>query len=292
MKYFIISFMLLCMNAATYCQQTPDRVLYGKITTDSLLQKPFESWYSKNYNSYSCNTSVKASLQKSLFRDVSIEVFFGSWCGDSRRELPRFIKLLDETGFDKFKLKIIAVGGSDSLYKQSPLNEQAGKGIYRVPTFIFYKQGKEIGRINEFPAVSLERDMQFILSGENYVPNYKTFNTVKKWQQEGALADTNVNPRSLAAQLKPLLADEHELNSLGYVFLHQNLLTEAVAIFRANAFLFPESGNVLSSLGEAYLEKGDMPKALSILEKSLKYAKDPGLIKTILQLLYKAKGLK
>ncbi|RYZ25314.1 MAG: tetratricopeptide repeat protein [Chitinophagaceae bacterium] len=66
---------------------------------------------------------------------------------------------------------------------------------------------------------------------------------------------------------------------------------EALNIFRINASLYPQSANTLSSLGEGYLESGDKTKAIAFFEKSLEYNPSPDLIKEILGLLYKAKGL-
>jgi hypothetical protein len=41
----------------------------------------------------------------------------------------------------------------------------ASLNIVRVPTFIFYKNNSEAGRIIEVPKTSLEQDMVNILSG-------------------------------------------------------------------------------------------------------------------------------
>ena len=40
------------------------------------------------------------------------------------------------------------------------------KGIFRVPTVIVYRNGIEVNRINEFPALSLEHDLYAILNGQ------------------------------------------------------------------------------------------------------------------------------
>ncbi len=50
--------------------------------------------------------------------------------------------------------------------KLSPVGEYAGLGIERVPTFIFYKNNIEAGRIIENPVTSLEQDMVNILTKE------------------------------------------------------------------------------------------------------------------------------
>jgi hypothetical protein len=56
--------------------------------------------------------------------------------------------------------------------KNTPQNYEEGLGITNVPTFIFYKDGKELNRIVEFPIEDLESDMLKILQGEPYKHAY------------------------------------------------------------------------------------------------------------------------
>jgi len=78
----------------------------------------------------------------------------GTWCGDSKREVPRFIKVLEAANFPVDNLKIVAVDRRKEQYKKSPTGEEWGLSIKRVPTFIFYKNGKESNRIIESPRLS------------------------------------------------------------------------------------------------------------------------------------------
>ncbi|MGG9961092.1 tetratricopeptide repeat protein [Ferruginibacter sp. SUN106] len=291
MKY-VLTTIAVCILLSATAQQSADRVLYGKIVKDCLTQPPYDKWFSKGYTEYNTNTATKSKLLLQSTKGISIEIFFGTWCGDSKREVPRFIKILDDIKFNMANTKLVCVGGSDSLYKQSPQGEEKGKGIFRVPVFIVYKNGIEINRINESPALSLEKDLLSILNGEAYTPNYKSFASINKWLADGSLLDSNIAPRNFAAQLKPLVNNEHELNSLGYLLLKQNFKKEALTIFRINANLYPESGNVLSSLGEGYLKNGNAEKAAQVLESSILLTKDAAALKEILSLLYEAKGFK
>jgi hypothetical protein len=47
--------------------------------------------------------------------------------------------------------------------KQASDVDMTPYSIEKVPTFIFYKNGKEVGRIIETPHTTLENDMQLIL---------------------------------------------------------------------------------------------------------------------------------
>lgn len=277
-----------------FSQQAAEKpeILYGVIEKEKLKTAPFDKWYTANYDGYQPDTTAIRSIKKINTKNITVQIFLGTWCGDSKREVPRFMKVLNDAGFPMQKVDVIGVGGSDSLYKQSPAHEEASKGIFRVPVFIVYRDGKEINRINEYPALSLEKDFLAILSDKPYIPNYRSFEMMKKWMADSTLSDKNISARSLAWQLKPLLANEYELNSLGYLMIRQGKNQLALKIFQVNAVLYPESANVISSLGEGYYVNGDSKNAVQVLERSLELNKDPQTLKEILKILYKAKGVK
>lgn len=68
--------------------------------------------------------------------------------------------------------------------------------------------------------------------------------------------------------------NESSLNEIGYAYLGKNRVDDAILIFEYNTKLFPASGNVFDSLGEAYYKKGDTKKALLNYKRSLEL--DPG----------------
>jgi len=63
--------------------------------------------------------------------------------------------------------------------------------------------------------------------------------------------------------------DENEFNRLGYRFLSQDLVDEAIAVFELNVDRFPDSWNVYDSLGEAFAVKGDTERAIALYRRSL-----------------------
>jgi thiol-disulfide isomerase/thioredoxin len=91
---------------------------------------------------------------------VDVTIFFGGWCGDSKREVPRFLRLADESGFPKSRIRLYALDRT----KKSDDGLTEKFGIERIPTFIFLKDGKEIGRITESPGTTLEGDVLTILA--------------------------------------------------------------------------------------------------------------------------------
>jgi hypothetical protein len=146
-------------------------MLLGKCTRTALLQSPFADWFKPNYGSYVVD-SFTCNFIKPLLAGKSLTIFMGTWCGDSKREVPRVLKMLDCCGFQMSDLTLVMVGNSDSLYKKSPQHEEAGKNIVRVPTIIVEQKSAEVGRIIESPVTSLEKDLLTILRKEQYQPNY------------------------------------------------------------------------------------------------------------------------
>jgi len=145
--------------------------LVGEISLEALSSDPYKSWYTANYQSYLPQQELLKDLRESL-KSYHILVFLGTWCGDSKREVPRFVKILESEDYPMEKLKIVALDGRKEHYKKSPTGEEWGLQIKRVPTFIFLKDGKEVNRIVESPIKSLEEDILQIISQNSYTPNY------------------------------------------------------------------------------------------------------------------------
>ncbi|WP_405608732.1 thioredoxin family protein [Polaribacter sp. Asnod1-A03] len=141
--------------------------LIGVANKESFNQAPYKSWFNTKYKAYVPEESTINALKKEL-KGVNIIGFMGTWCGDSKREVPHFYKILEETGYNLNNLELITVNRS----KKTPDNLQEGFNIIRVPTFIFYKNGKEIGRYVEYARESLEKDILNIVSGETYKHSY------------------------------------------------------------------------------------------------------------------------
>jgi thiol-disulfide isomerase/thioredoxin len=84
----------------------------------------------------------------------------GTWCPDSRREVPRFMRILDLWQFPPGKVTFIGVDNT----KLAPVGDFDRLEIERVPTFIILKNNVEAGRIIENPETSLEQDIINILT--------------------------------------------------------------------------------------------------------------------------------
>ena len=142
---------------------TGEPILLGPVNLEGLGQEPYREWFSKEYNEYRPDVVTLQGIEEEL-KETELLVFMGTWCEDTQRELPRFFKILQETGYKINKVDMIAVDNHPDRYKQSPMREDETWNIESVPTFILLRDGKEIGRIVEYPEDTLERDLKKILT--------------------------------------------------------------------------------------------------------------------------------
>jgi len=249
------------------------KMLLGTINKEGLSKTPYNEWFSKNLADYDVNEKVAEKLKDSL-NDYTIKVFLGTWCGDSRKEVPRFYSILEKAGFPDNQLEVIALDRSDEAYKQGPNGEEKGMGIHRVPTIIFYKDGEEVNRIVEHPKETLERDMLNIINGKRYTPNYPAANFLQKQLAEITIDSLKQDENRLVSMLSEHVKGSRELNTVGYVYLRAKELDKALYIFDLNAKIFPYKHNVYDSLAEAYFETENYTEALKNYYKVLSLKPD------------------
>jgi len=125
----------------------------------SVLDKPEHHQFKAQYDTVALNQDL-VELIRSVNAGVEFLVFYGTWCGDSRRELPHFLKIADRCGIEPSRIRFYGLDRS----KKSGDGLTDRYHIERVPTFIFLKNGTEVGRITEKPQGTLEADMLAILA--------------------------------------------------------------------------------------------------------------------------------
>ena len=133
-----------------------ERVALGQPSAKALLDS-FPD-FKRNYERYQVEDSVLTELKR-LDQELEIFTVLGTWCKDSRREVPRFLKIMDALDSEKIRLKFFGVDRS----KRDKAGIAESHDIRYVPTFILKENGKEIGRIIERPKKTLEVDLTDIL---------------------------------------------------------------------------------------------------------------------------------
>ena len=104
---------------------------------------------------------------------VDIICVLGTWCSDSEREVPRFWKILQAAGNPNLVLTHFAIGRTADEKARELMVEigfdESLRDVYNVelvPTFLFFRGDRELGRIVETPAGTLEQDAAEILATE------------------------------------------------------------------------------------------------------------------------------
>ena len=153
-------------------------ILLGKSTRERLAQPPFNDWFTKNYAAYTIDSNT-ANQIKPLLKNKQLLLFMGTWCGDSRREVPRMYKILDYCQVKPSQVQLVNLNNSDTAYKQSPGHEERGLNIRRVPTLLIFENQQEVGRVVESPVSTLEKDILAIVTGQPYEHRYKNGTSAK-----------------------------------------------------------------------------------------------------------------
>lgn len=243
--------------------------MLGKITKDGFTANSFNSWFTPNYEAYQPDEKLIKKLKRKL-KKYTITVFMGTWCGDSKKEVPRFYNVLEAANFPESKLRVIGLNNGREQYKQGPNGEEKGFNIHRVPTFIVYdKKGNEVGRIVEHPVESLEADLLKICRGKSYEHHYQVVTELDEIFTEKGENYVAEHSDKVISKLKPHSKSLKELNTYGYVLLRAKAISKAIAVFTINTQLFPDNKNGYDSLGEAYFVAKNYTKSKKLYEKVL-----------------------
>lgn len=137
-----------------------EAVLVGSVTREQ-IESALPSWVQAEVES---QPDAKAAQALATVKPgAEVTVFLGTWCGDSKRELPRLWRALDETGgAAPFALRYVGVDRE----KKEPAGAVAENDVRYVPTFIVRRDGREVGRIVEVSPHGVEKDLLALLSGQ------------------------------------------------------------------------------------------------------------------------------
>lgn len=155
-RYSLVVAVLVATAVSLHAQSGTPAVLTGWVTKDSLLSA--EPYWRVLYDTFEPD-SLALKVLESWNIDQDVLVFLGTWCSDSRREIPRFLKTVNEIQNRHVHYRLY---GLDRTKKDNAgLTEKYD--ILQVPTFIVLEGGNELGRIVEEPIQSVECDWVGIL---------------------------------------------------------------------------------------------------------------------------------
>jgi len=164
-KFFIFLSLLLlglvyqCKTASTLNSYAVngEYIMDGRAKQKDFVGNPKCKWFDSCYVAYKANQSFINSL-KPMSTEIKVVVVAGSWCEDTQRELPHFYKVMNEVGVSENQIELIMV---DRKKHSSAFNVSA-LDVKNIPAIIFYKDGKEQGRIVEAAIGGTEEAMMNI----------------------------------------------------------------------------------------------------------------------------------
>jgi len=148
------------LNNKTFDEKAEREILIGYCDINGLQEEPFNEWYYSEFDEYTPEKKILRKIKKvKINNNIKITIVMATWCSDSRREVPHFYKILNKI---KYNLKNVTLINVDTK-KLAEATNVSELNIEKVPTFILYKNKKEIGRIIETPNKTLEKDILDIL---------------------------------------------------------------------------------------------------------------------------------
>lgn len=113
--------------------------LIGPATPDNIVRH--SPLYRKGIQEYVPAPADLAYL-KGYQTPIEIEVFFGTWCPHCKVLVPKFMKTMEQAANQKLAVSYHGVPTGFDKYEPARSN-----GVVGIPTFIFWKDGKEVARI-------------------------------------------------------------------------------------------------------------------------------------------------
>ena len=81
-------------------------MLVGIAVRADIMKDSYGKWYAQEYEDYEIDHDL-VTASRDFLDSTEVQVFLGTWWEDSRREVPRFFKILDEMGWSEYQLQMI-----------------------------------------------------------------------------------------------------------------------------------------------------------------------------------------
>ena len=145
------------LNRTIHDEGKDKDILYGFCTREA-IENNDGGWFKSEYEAYEVKTKIFNFDLPEKFD--SVQVFMGTWCDDSRREVPRFCKIFDLDYFKDIPITFICLNSQKTV----DVVDVEEYYVQFIPTIIFYKKGEELCRIIEQPRTeSLESDIMDLM---------------------------------------------------------------------------------------------------------------------------------
>lgn len=145
MKLLIYAAIFFAFSISIFSQENSN-IIIGKYDYNQWLKET--GWIIAPKDQYIPSDSV-ISLLKPIVAEQKLGfiIFAGSWCGDTKSELPKIVSVLKSLGVELTQIPIYGVDRD----KYEPSFASKRMNIKKVPTLIITYQNEELSRIEEFP---------------------------------------------------------------------------------------------------------------------------------------------
>jgi thiol-disulfide isomerase/thioredoxin len=144
-------------------EKTGFKTLKGILSRELLQKDTAFGWMHNDISWYKPNADCVANLTK-VKDSIQLLVFIGTWCEDSHIVLPQLLKMLDQVKYDAKRITFVGVDRK----KTTLGNLCEALNITKAPTIMVLKNGKEIGRVEEFGKYGLyDKELAEVLAKVN-----------------------------------------------------------------------------------------------------------------------------
>ena len=117
---------------------------FGEFSRKQLQNSEHNSWFMDNYDAHPLNETLVSQID-SLFSEIEVTIYMGTWCKDSQREVPGFFRIIDALDANDQINRLVGLN-EDKIVMMEVLKKQV------LPMFLrlsFQKKGrKSIGLLS------------------------------------------------------------------------------------------------------------------------------------------------
>lgn len=155
----------LLLSAMSWAQTTSTasngkKVLKGKIDMKTLMNDSSAAWFYSGVNNYQPNENMLNYVKDNRGK-FNVVAVIGTWDDGSRRLLPALYKVIILAGSPEEQ--ILTFGADEKLQTDAPTDYK----VKKLPAFIVFREGKEIGRVNADTEDTIESALAKILLKAN-----------------------------------------------------------------------------------------------------------------------------